>query len=73
MLKIASSIYDPSNDAKSRTQMFRDLRSGIDVYELELNGGHCLHDELPEDVSNAVVKWLMFRDPFNRKLNDMIR
>jgi pimeloyl-ACP methyl ester carboxylesterase len=62
---IAQGILDPLNDAKGRARMFGDLRSGIDVEEI--NGGHCPHDELPDEVANAIIKWLIARDPFDWK------
>jgi pimeloyl-ACP methyl ester carboxylesterase len=62
---IAQGILDPLNDAKGRARMFGDLRSGIDVEDI--NGGHCPHDELPDEVANAIIKWLIARDPFDWK------
>jgi pimeloyl-ACP methyl ester carboxylesterase len=59
---IAQGILDPLNDAKGRAQMFCDLRSGIDMHEIQ--GGHCPHDELPDEVAKAVISWLQLRDPF---------
>jgi pimeloyl-ACP methyl ester carboxylesterase len=62
---IAQGILDPLNDAKGRARMFGDLRFGIDVEEI--NAGHCPHDELPDEVANAIIKWLIARDPFDWK------
>ena len=53
---LAQGILDPLNDAKGRARMLKTLRDGIQVAELE--GGHCPHDEIPERVACAMVKWM---------------
>ena len=53
---LAQGILDPLNDAKGRARMLKTLRDGIQVAELE--GGHCPHDEIPERVASAMVKWM---------------
>jgi pimeloyl-ACP methyl ester carboxylesterase len=53
---IAQGILDPLNDAKGRTRQLKTLRKGIQVAELE--GGHCPHDEIPDEVASAILRWL---------------
>jgi pimeloyl-ACP methyl ester carboxylesterase len=53
---VAQGILDPLNDAKGRARQLKTLRKGIEVAELE--GGHCPHDEIPEQVASAMVKWM---------------
>ena len=42
--------------AQERAQLFKRLRSGVTVRELE--AGHCPHDECPEMVAQAILDWL---------------
>jgi pimeloyl-ACP methyl ester carboxylesterase len=53
---VAQGILDPLNDAKARARQLSTLRKGIEVAELQ--GGHCPHDEIPEEVASAIVSWL---------------
>jgi len=66
---IAQGILDPLNDAKRRARMFGDLRLGIDVEEL--NGGHCPHDEIPDEISNAIIKWMTSRNLLSPTTRDI--
>jgi len=52
---VAQGILDPLNDAKGRAGQLKTLRKGIEVAELQ--GGHCPHDEIPEEVASAVLRW----------------
>ena len=49
---VAQGFLDPLNDAKARARLFGELRKGITVKPI--NAGHCPHDELDEDVANAI-------------------
>jgi hypothetical protein len=49
-------MLDPLNDAKTRVSMLGDVREGITVTPID--AGHCPHDELPEDVANAIDTWM---------------
>ena len=42
--------------AQERAQLFKRLRPGITVRELD--AGHCPHDEVPEQVAEAILQWL---------------
>jgi pimeloyl-ACP methyl ester carboxylesterase len=53
---VAQGMLDPLNDAKTRASMLGDLREGITVTPID--AGHCPHDELPEDVANAIDTWM---------------
>lgn len=53
---VAQGMLDPLNDAKGRASMLGDLREGITVTPID--AGHCPHDELPEDVANAIDAWM---------------
>lgn len=53
---IAQGALDPLNDAPTRAAMFGRIREGVAV-EL-LQSGHCAHDETPDLVADAIVKWL---------------
>ncbi len=53
---LAQGLLDPLNDAKGRASQLKTLRNGIQVAELQ--GGHCPHDEIPNDVASAVISWL---------------
>lgn len=53
---LAQGILDPLNDAKGRARQLKTLRDGIQVAELQ--GGHCPHDEIPEEVASAVMNWM---------------
>ena len=52
---VAQGILDPLNDATGRARQLKTLRQGIHVAELQ--GGHCPHDEIPEEVASAIWKW----------------
>ena len=54
---VAQGFLDPLNDAKARARLFGELRKGITVKPI--NAGHCPHDELDEDVANAIGHWLL--------------
>jgi pimeloyl-ACP methyl ester carboxylesterase len=53
---LAQGILDPLNDARGRARMLKTLRNGIQVTELD--GGHCPHDEIPEEMASAVLNWM---------------
>ena len=53
---VAQGMKDPLNDATGRAKMFGELREGVEVYPL-MGGGHCPHDELPEDVVKGILQW----------------
>jgi pimeloyl-ACP methyl ester carboxylesterase len=53
---VAQGVLDPLNDAKCRARQLKTLRKGIHVAELQ--GGHCPHDEIPEEVASSIVRWL---------------
>lgn len=53
---LAQGILDPLNDATTRARSLKTLRSGIQVAELQ--GGHCPHDEIPDEVADAIVSWM---------------
>lgn len=53
---LAQGVLDPLNDAKGRARQLKTLRDGIQVAELQ--GGHCPHDEIPEEVASAVMTWM---------------
>jgi pimeloyl-ACP methyl ester carboxylesterase len=42
--------------AQERAQLFKRLRPGVTVRELD--AGHCPHDEVPEQVAQAILEWL---------------
>ncbi len=52
---VAQGILDPLNDATGRARQLKTLRQGIHVAELQ--GGHCPHDEIPEEVATAIWRW----------------
>jgi pimeloyl-ACP methyl ester carboxylesterase len=53
---VAQGILDPLNDAKGRAAMLGTLRKG--VKSVPLQGGHCPHDEIPEEVAGAIAEWM---------------
>jgi pimeloyl-ACP methyl ester carboxylesterase len=53
---VAQGILDPLNDARGRAEQLGTLRSGITIVQLE--GGHCPHDELPQAVASSISDWL---------------
>jgi pimeloyl-ACP methyl ester carboxylesterase len=53
---IATGILDPLNDARGRSEGLLALREGIEFDAI--NGGHCPHDELPQDVAKSIAKWM---------------
>ena len=53
---IAQGVLDPLNDAKDRMSRFGALRQGITAHPLQ--AGHCPHDELPLEMSKAIISWL---------------
>lgn len=54
---IAQGMKDPLNDATGRAYDFKGLRDGIELYPLH-EGGHCPHDELPEDMAKGIKEWI---------------
>merc|ERR1740129_456499 len=54
---ICQGMKDPLNDASGRAYIFKSLRDGIDLIPLD-DGGHCIHDERPEDVAKIVMDWI---------------
>lgn len=50
---VAQGILDPLNDARGRAKLLEAAYDG-DVEVRELNGGHCPHDEVPEEMAAAV-------------------
>lgn len=57
---VAQGFLDPLNDAKGRAMNLEKLRDGITVNPI--NGGHCPHDELPEEIGEAIAKWMSTLD-----------
>jgi len=53
---VAQGMKDPLNDAVGRANMFRSLRSGIDVEPLD--GGHCPHVSTPTPWAHALYRLL---------------
>jgi pimeloyl-ACP methyl ester carboxylesterase len=53
---VAQGILDPLNDAKGRAEMLGSLRKGVKIVPLQ--GGHCPHDEIPEEVAAAIAEWM---------------
>ena len=53
---VAQGILDPLNDAKTRAKLLGSLRDEITVKPI--NAGHCVHDELEDDVANAIAQWI---------------
>lgn len=49
---VAQGILDPLNDAKARAKLLEAAHGDVEV--AELNGGHCPHDEVPEEMAAAV-------------------
>lgn len=52
---IAQGVLDPLNDARDRMERFGSLRCGIVTNSIQ--GGHCPHDELPNEVAKIIVRW----------------
>jgi pimeloyl-ACP methyl ester carboxylesterase len=52
---VAQGMLDPLNDAKGRAAMLGALRDGITVSPI--NGGHCPHDEMPQECMRALLQW----------------
>ena len=61
---MAQGILDPLNDAKGRSENLGALRAGIQIDQL--NGGHCPHDEIPQDVAASIAKWMEETRPQRR-------
>ena len=53
---VAQGVLDPLNDAKTRAAMLGDLREGITVTPID--AGHCPHDEKPDEVADAIRRWM---------------
>ena len=53
---VAQGVLDPLNDAKTRAAMLGDLREGITVTPID--AGHCPHDEKPDEVADAISRWM---------------
>ena len=53
---MAQGILDPLNDAKGRSESLGALRKGIKIDQLQ--GGHCPHDEIPDQVATSIAKWM---------------
>jgi hypothetical protein len=49
---VAQGVLDPLNDAKGRAKLLEAAHGDVEV--AELNGGHCPHDEVPEEMAAAV-------------------
>ena len=64
---VAQGVLDPLNDAKGRAEMLGDLRQGVKAVQLQ--GGHCPHDEIPEEVAQTISDWLKeTKDERNRMI-----
>ena len=50
-------VLDPLNDANGRAEMLGTLRQGITIDKLQ--GGHCVHDEIPEATAESIRKWMI--------------
>ena len=53
---MAQGILDPLNDAKGRAEQLGTLREGVKIVQLQ--GGHCPHDEIPDAVASSISEWL---------------
>jgi pimeloyl-ACP methyl ester carboxylesterase len=53
---VAQGMLDPLNDAKGRAEMLGSLRKGITISAI--NGGHCPHDEMPQESMKALLQWM---------------
>jgi pimeloyl-ACP methyl ester carboxylesterase len=56
LILMAQGILDPLNDAKGRSESLGKLRDGIHIDQLQ--GGHCPHDEIPEQVASSIAIWM---------------
>eukprot|EP00980_Cylindrotheca_fusiformis_P009683 scaffold2141_cov120-Cylindrotheca_fusiformis.AAC.18 len=54
---MAQGVLDPLSDAKGRAESLATLRNGISVDQLQ--GGHCPHDEIPDQVAESIARWMM--------------
>ncbi|KAL8151334.1 hypothetical protein V2J09_021142 [Rumex salicifolius] len=54
---IIQGMKDPIADSKSKLAMLKEHCSGIEV--IELNAGHCPHDERPEEVNSFITTWVL--------------
>jgi hypothetical protein len=53
---MSQGILDPLNDANGRADLLGTLRKGITIDKLD--GGHCVHDEIPEATAASITKWM---------------
>lgn len=49
---MAQGMLDPLNDAKGRAKMLEMAHGDVEVAALD--GGHCPHDEVPEQLAGAL-------------------
>lgn len=56
---VAQGVLDPLNDARGRAKLLAGAYEDVEVREL--NGGHCPHDEVPEEMAAAVRAFVVSR------------
>jgi len=67
---VAQGVLDPLNDAKGRALSLKTLRDSIQVAELQ--GGHCPHDEIPDDMAAAIVNWMKETQTDRQKMTESV-
>ena len=53
---VTQGILDPLNDAKGRAILLKAAWRDVEVVEIE--GGHCVHDERPQETSKAIAQFV---------------
>jgi len=53
---VTQGILDPLNDAKGRANLLKAAWRDVEVVEIE--GGHCVHDERPKETSEAIARFV---------------
>lgn len=53
---VAQGILDPLNDAKGRAALLQAAWEDVEVVEIE--GGHCVHDERPRETCAAMAAFV---------------
>lgn len=53
---VAQGILDPLNDAKGRAALLQAAWEDVEVVEIE--GGHCVHDERPQETCAAMAAFV---------------
>lgn len=54
---IIQGMKDPIVDSKSKLAILKEHCTGIEI--IELNAGHCPHDECPEEVNSFITNWVV--------------